>query len=258
MKLLFLGTGSAFTVGCCNYHSNMLLIDEKNEGRLLIDCGSDIRFSLYEIGLSFLDIQNVYISHLHADHVGGLEWLSFTTKFDPKGTKPNLYVSQDIVHDLWNKVLSGGLSSIENVSANLETYFNVFPIVNQKFKWNNIFFYLVKTIHFFSNSILMPSYGLFFTVNRKNVFITTDAKLDRELESNYEKADIIFQDCETAEIKSGVHAHYDELVNLEAHIKRKMWLYHYNPGILPDAKRDGFRGFVKKNQLFDFSHKETD
>jgi hypothetical protein len=41
---------------------------------------------------------------------------------------------------------------------------------------------------------------------------------------------------------------------LSAEIKRKMWLYHYQPGPLPDAEKDGFRGFVKRGQTFDFSN----
>ncbi|MEM7589467.1 MAG: ribonuclease Z, partial [Myxococcota bacterium] len=30
--------------------------------------------------------------------------------------------------------------------------------------------------------------------------------------------------------------------------------YHYNSGKLPDAKKDGFLGFVKRGQVFDFSN----
>lgn len=35
-------------------------------------------------------------------------------------------------------------------------------------------------------------------------------------------------------------------------IKAKMWLYHYSDGDLPDAKQDGFLGFVAKGQVFTF------
>jgi hypothetical protein len=31
-----------------------------------------------------------------------------------------------------------------------------------------------------------------------------------------------------------------------------MWLYHYNTGDLPDAKNDGFLGYVQKGQIFEF------
>src|SRR5689334_19296795 len=112
MKLLFLGSGSAFTVGTHNYHSNMLLESECGD-RLLIDCGSDIRFSLYELGLSHKNIQDVYVSHLHADHVGGLESVAAKTKFEPECQKVNLHVPKKLAGDLWNKVLSGSLSSLQ-------------------------------------------------------------------------------------------------------------------------------------------------
>ncbi len=52
MKLIILGTGSAFTLE--NYQSNMLF--EAPEGRLLIDCGSDARRSVAAQGFSALDI----------------------------------------------------------------------------------------------------------------------------------------------------------------------------------------------------------
>ena len=63
-KLIFLGSGSAFTVGANNFQSNILLVTEQNH-KLLIDCGTDIRLSLYAAGLSYLDITDIYISHLH-------------------------------------------------------------------------------------------------------------------------------------------------------------------------------------------------
>ena len=112
VKLLFLGSGSAFTVGADNFQSNMLLIGDRGN-KLLIDCGSDIRFSLYEAGFSHLDITDIYISHLHCDHVGGLEYIGFSTKFDSRCARPNLYLSKEVGIDLWNKTLSGGMSSID-------------------------------------------------------------------------------------------------------------------------------------------------
>ncbi len=69
MKLTFLGSGSAFTMN--NRQSNMILEDDGKI--LLIDCGTDIRHSLHQQDLSYKDIDAVYISHLHADHIGGME-----------------------------------------------------------------------------------------------------------------------------------------------------------------------------------------
>ena len=257
-KLTFLGSGNAFTVGTDNYQSNMILENDKGK-LLLIDCGSDIRWSLYDQNLTYKNIDFVYISHLHADHVGGLEWLAFCRKFNPETTqKPVLYISQNIVNSLWNHVLSGGLLSLQGEIAELSSYFKVKPIPeNSFFEWSDIKMELVQTIHTFSGSYLVPCYGLFFFVNNVNVLITADTRLSPHLHEFYKKADIIFHDCETSDYKSGVHAHYIELITLDISIKNKMWLYHYESGKLPNAKRDGFRGFVKKGQCFDFSDPRT-
>lgn len=253
MKLIFIGSGSAFTVGSNNYHSNMLLTN--NDGQhLLIDCGSDARFSLHEIGLSYADIQDVYISHLHADHVGGLEWLAFTHKFDPKCNKPNLYLCDKLVKKLWKHVLSGGLCSLQVEEATIHSYFNVHAVEeNGNFHWHDLEFRIVQSVHFLSGFTIMPSYGLLFTLNGTRIFITTDTQFaPNQIMDFYKIADVIFHDCETAPVKSRVHAHYEELKTLPAEIKKKMWLYHYNPGKLPDAKKDGFQGFASKGQVFEF------
>ena len=68
-----------------------------------------------------------------------------------------------------------------------------------------------------------------------------------------EEASLLFHDCETTKIKTNVHAHYEQLRMLPRKIKEKMWLYHYQPNIEYDLFKDGFCGFLKKGQAFDFS-----
>jgi ribonuclease BN (tRNA processing enzyme) len=253
MKLIFLGSGSAFApLG--NYQSNMIL-QAKSGKNLLLDCGSDIRMSLHEQGFSHYDIHDVYISHLHADHVGGLEWLAFSTKFDPKCQKPIIHAAEDVLKDLWDKSLSGGLSSLQGVNADIYTYFDTDPVpANSYFTWHHIQFNIIQTVHAICGYAIMPAYGLLFTINNTTIFITMDSQLvPLYLDSIYVTADIIFHDCETSPCKSGVHAHYSELCQLPQEIKQKMWLYHYNGEFLPDCIKDGFAGFVTKGQSFDFS-----
>lgn len=254
MKLIFLGSGSAFTVGAGNFQSNMLLINEQGK-KLLIDCGSDIRFSLHAIGLSYLDITDIYISHLHADHAGGLEYIGFSTKFDPRCQKPTLYTSRELASELWNRTLSGGMRAIEGEVADLDTFFDVHKLKRYEyFVWEDIQFNLIKVVHVDTGYYVMPSYGLFFEINGIKIFLTTDTQFNLvELAEYYERADIIFHDCETAKFPSRIHAHYEELLTLQSRIRHKMWLYHYQPGELPEAVKDGFCGFIKRGQIFNFS-----
>jgi len=233
---------------------------ENGDRRLLIDCGTDARLSMYNLGLSHRDINDVYISHLHFDHAGGLEWLAFTTKFDIKSQQSKiLHISDQLINILWDNLLSGSLKSIKDVSADLSTYFDLKPIDKKnQFYWQSIQFHLIPTEHVFHNSNCVPSFGLYFTINGINCFITTDTQFKPELyDEYYKKADVIFHDCETSEVISGVHSHYTKLVTLSPEIKSKIWLYHYNPGVLPNAVSDGFRGFVQPGQSFDFFDKSS-
>lgn len=252
LELLFLGTGSAFTVSTNNYQSNMLL--RLNGKSLLFDAGSDVRRALCEQGLSYKDINHIYISHLHSDHIGGLEWLALTSHFDPSTVKPELYLSHSLVHDLWEHCISGGLRTIQSQITTLDYFFNVHSIAkNRGFDWQGIYFTLVQTVHVVSGYELMPCYGLIFEYQGKKIFITSDSQYcPNQLHYAYEEADVIYHDCETTSFNSGVHANYAELRTIPDKYKRKMWLYHYNDGDLPDAEKDGFLGFVKKGQVFKF------
>lgn len=254
MKLIFLGSGSAFTDISDNYQSNILL-EGPNNKRLLIDCGTDVRHSLQTAHLSYKDIDAIYISHFHFDHVGGLEWLAFSFYFDPSTNKPKLFVHPDMMVTLWSRVLAGGLQSLKGQSpATINTYFTIPPIRDEKyFTWESITFEMVKTVHVYNGKNLLPSYGLFFTLGKTKVLVTTDTQFlpDRYM-SYYQEADLIFHDCETDARESGVHAKFHELATLEPSIKAKMWLYHYSGNNLPDAKASGFKGFVKRGQVFDF------
>ena len=254
MKLIFIGTGSAFDVNTKNYNSNMLLVNEDINEKFLIDCGSDARHALFEMGLTYRDIKNVYISHLHADHVGGMEWLALTRNFDAECDKPTLYAHPAIINSIWENTLKGGLSTIQGVKTDLNYFFNTKPADSHGvFMWNDIAMQTVQTVHVVENFKYMPSYGLIFTINGTRIFITTDTQFaPNQLRDFYLNVDIIFHDCETLDKPSGVHANFNELVTLDSSIKSKMWLYHYNSGSLPDAKAFGFLGFVKKGQIFEF------
>ena len=253
MRLLFLGSGSAFTVGDDNFQSNLLLISETGQ-KLLLDCGSDIRFSLHAADFCYRDITDIYISHLHADHVGGLEYMGFSALFDPDCEKYNLYLSKDLAGELWERTLSGGMRCLDGDIASLETFFTVYPIKPKgHFIWEGVQFNLTPVIHINTGFFVMPSYGLFFELSGVKIFLSTDTQLCLEMaEPYYEQADVIFHDCETSQFPSPVHAHYHQLVTLPIAIKQKMWLYGYQPGFLPDAKQDGFCGFVKCGQTFEF------
>jgi ribonuclease BN (tRNA processing enzyme) len=256
MQLLFLGSGSAHTVGADNFQSNMMLIADSGR-RLLIDCGSDVRWSLAKQGLSHLDVTDIYISHLHADHIGGLEYIGFQTKFDPRCERPRLFVEASLAAPLWNRALRGGMGVISGTETELDTFFDVRIVTaNQPFEWEGARLEPVPAVHVSSPRANVHSYGLMIERDSHRTFLTTDTQFTPgRLAAYYGGADLIFHDCETGPARTGVHPNYDDLVQLPAAVRAKTWLYGYPPGPLPDAAAAGFRGFVRAGQSFELALK---
>lgn len=257
MLITFIGVGSAFTTEKY-YHANMVVTADSGK-RLLIDCGSDARFALKESNICPHDICNsldaVYISHLHADHVGGLEWLAIATYFGGRRRQMRLFGEKKLLADLWKCSLKGGLSFIQERKMSLNDYFVPVPLQRRgSFAWEGLKFSLVPMPHILCAKSTVFSYGLFIEVigsPERSVFITTDTQFRPDILAPLEKkAALIFHDCETSKARSTVHAHYEELLTLPLSLRRKMWLYHYQPNPDYAPRKDGFLGFIQKGQQF--------
>jgi ribonuclease BN (tRNA processing enzyme) len=313
MKIRVIGCGNAFSM--INFNQSFVL--EEGDKKLLIDCGSRIPLALINSGIKLADIDAIYISHAHSDHIGGLEEAAFT-RYDwmrhPRAWDdyaysnveagsgretrdyldpavkyvhyaPKLIANEKLLSELWEYSLRGGLDSMEGFDSTLETFFQPVPVkANVPFYWQEWRFDLIQQIHIMTGSIIKYTFGLLVSKkDRKSVYFTTDSQhcSPRQIEIFYNKADLIFQDCECTGVdtvakefrfSSGVHANYAQLagwpsansVRLSADIKAKMMLSHYQDfvskykdGFGNDcdwyklAIADGFKGFVAVGDSFE-------
>jgi len=233
MKIGFLGTGSAFTLK--NFQSNLLV--EQNGKHLLLDAGSDIRFSLKSVGLSYRNIDAVYISHLHADHAGGIETLALCSYFDVTKEKIKLFGSGELLRRGWEDTWKGGLESIQGKLLSLGDFFSITPVKpNSFFEWEGIRFDLVQSIHIMNGYCIVPCYGLMIRCpDSRTIFWTSDCQFcPHQILDFYKQSDLIIQDCETMPFKSGVHANFTDLLTLPEEVREKMILIHYQDNVLED------------------------
>lgn len=260
MEIMFLGTGSAFTLK--GFNSNLII--KENDKNFLVDAGTDIRFSLAAAGMSYKDIDTIYITHQHGDHIGGLEYIAFCSYFDPTKEKIKLICNEVLLEELWETSLKGGLTSIQAKHMKLEDYFDVRPIQkNGRFSWEGIVFRTVQSVHVIDEYSIMSTYGLMFEYKEKKIYITGDTQFNpNQIIDFYKEADVIIQDCETALYMSKVHAHYNELKTLPKKIKKKMYLWHHQDNVegstrlnwQEQAKKDGFICFPTTRLAYTFEN----
>lgn len=131
------GVGDAFTA---RYYNACLLLEAAGT-RLLIDAPPALARALRDLGrgpgpggeVRLDDIDHVLITHLHGDHVGGLEQLLFYQRF-VTGRRTRLHAIPEVLAGLWDTRLRGGMetlldpASLAASTLTLDDYAEVHPL----------------------------------------------------------------------------------------------------------------------------------
>ena len=238
MTLEFLGVGNAFAK---RHYQNNLLVN----GNILIDCAASAGQSLHDTGRSFEQIESLFITHTHADHIGGLEECAFLSKYVYGGRKPRLYLPPALIGNLWDHSLRGGLEDPEHGATRLEDYFEVVE-VTPRFQIDEVEFEIVSTLH-------VPGRFCCGLIIDDRVLFSGDTQFaPGKIDRCGVDAEAIYHDCQFH--TGGIHASLDELAALPEGIRRKTYLMHYGDDFenhLKRAEELGFR-WARQHTVYTF------
>lgn len=246
------------------YQNNVLVI--KGNDHILIDCGTLCPTAFYNYHLNISEVQNLLVTHSHADHIGGLEEVALLGRYVTK-RRPNIIITDEYKEILWEQSLRGGNSYGEYTDGGylgFDDYFNQIkpeviansprPFLHSKIGSIDIKIFRTKHIpdsagtwenSFYSTGVLIDDRILF----------PSDTRFDKDLLDwllpKYPSIECIFHDCQF--YPGGVHAFYGELKTLPADVKKKMYLCHYGDNYESfTPENDGFAGFTKRGCFYNF------
>jgi ribonuclease BN (tRNA processing enzyme) len=259
----FLGCGSAFS----RRHNQTNLLIIKGEDHLLVDCGNTCGRALSAAGLSILDINEVLITHSHADHIGGLEELMLMNRYVAR-KKPRIHITPAYQRILWSQSLRGGTEMNERHDGkglSFQDYWEIqrprpipaAPRQGHRFSVGGISVRTFRTRHYPEQAVSWEDamYSIGFVIDER-VVVSGDTQWDPDMISEVEPiggAEHIFHD--TQFYPGGIHASLDQIGQLPEEVRRKTSLVHYGDNFEDQAQRVsdlGFAGFVRQGVIYEF------
>lgn len=279
VTLQFLGAGGAFSR---RFGTTCSLLTLSTGGKWLIDCGRQAPDQLWAAGLSWHEIEGQIITHVHGDHVFGLEDFAFnryyTTEGDMPavmagGPRPRFAAHSAVEAEVW-ETLAPSLRYLtgENGdprSGKLESYFEVIRATefeppkhnawrhSERFVAPGLDFRARETIHVRGK----PSCSLEIRVGdpkgNEIAWWSGDSTVDPDwIEKNFDRTTIYFHDCTFTDYPGQVHGSFKLLAKLPEEVRTKMVLMHHEDDILEHQKLAEDLGFTLglPGQVYDLTN----
>ena len=193
MDLVLLGTGCP-KVDYNRFGPSNLISTSKT--KILVDCGSGVTQRLDQIKISTANIDALFLTHLHSDHVVDLyqlvisSWHSYRTKpwivYGPKGTKK--FVNK--IMDSWKD------ERLQRIKYEARSSIKAFKIIVNEFKSNGKIKIKDLNIEYFEvdHKPVKYAFGFNFIYKSKKLTISGDTRPCENLMKYGQKADVLLHE----------------------------------------------------------------
>jgi ribonuclease BN (tRNA processing enzyme) len=230
-EAIVLGVGDTFSE---RHYSSALLL-ECDGFRLAVDCPDLYRSVLRQASelsgreLSLASIDHVLITHVHGDHMNGLEGVAFYKHF-AEGKRLKLVTSNEVRSTIWDERLKASMSQLWNGrefrSLSFDSYFEHVPLSwDSELELGPFRVRARRTIHH------VPTSALLVEAAGRKLGYSSDTAFDPELIRFLESADLIIHETNLGP----AHTPYSALAALPAPLRARMKLIHYSDSFDVDA-----------------------
>lgn len=225
-EVVVLGVGDTFSE---QHHSTSLLL--MCDGFMLaVDCPDQYRAVLKDAAgrskreLSLSDIDHVLITHVHGDHMNGLEGVAFYKHFVDR-RRLHLLTAPEVREHIWDQRLKASMGVLydgqQYRQLGFDDYFEHLPL-----SWTDAITVGPFTVRARRTVHHVPTSALFIEAAGRKLGYSADTAFDPELLAFLAPADLIIHETNLGP----AHTPYAALAQLPAELRAKMRLIHYMDG----------------------------
>jgi len=230
-EVVALGVGDTFS----EVHHTAALLLEHDGFRLAIDCPDRYRGALRcarertKRDLTLERIDDVFITHVHGDHVNGLEGVAFYKRF-AEGKRVTLHTTPDVRAVLWDQRLRAPMETLWDGSRfhslGFDDYFDFHPTPwEQEVEIGPFRVTLRRTKHH------VPTAAMLVRAGGRTFGYSSDTAFDPELIEFLAAADLVVHETNFGP----AHTAYADLCTLPREVTGRMRLIHYPDSFDPTA-----------------------
>jgi ribonuclease BN (tRNA processing enzyme) len=229
-KIIFLGSGDAFSAGG-RFYSSLLVIDDGQA--FLIDVGPTTLLALRRSGISVDQIDHIFLTHTHGDHLAGLAFLFLEFQYRIARNRPITIIGASNIAKEVEKVISAMYASLSKENRRFAVEYQ--NIDDQPYRFAS------GVAHGFPMAHEPFSRAFRFELSQKTLAVTGDTEWNDNLAPLAQGADLLVIECSFYNLDIPGHLSYKILEEkLSIANNQRILLYHLGQDVLEHQKEIRF------------------